>query len=90
MNNAAGNNNDIKVFVIVKLVPLLFFVMSVNSTSLSKALKVCSGENERGFSVDWKPGLKVPKRLRAALFANARRVYVSQLISEYVILPILH
>ena len=64
--------------------------MSVNSTSLAKALKVCSGENESGFSVDWKPGLKVPKRLRAALFANARRVYVSQLISEYVILPILH
>lgn len=52
MNNAAGNNNEIKVFVTVKIHSSFFVVMSVNSTSLAKALKVCSGENERAFSVD--------------------------------------
>ena len=49
MNNAAGNNNDIKVFVAVKPIPFFGGVMSFNSTSLAKALKVCSGEMKEVF-----------------------------------------
>ena len=79
MNNAAGNNNDIKVFVAVKPIPFFLGVMSFNSTSLAKALKVCSGEMKEVFllieSLDWKcPNVSVRLCLRTQgefLLANS-------------------
>ena len=61
MNNAAGNNHEIKVFVIVKPIPLFLLLCPLIRRS---------GENERGFLFI---ELSRPKLILAALSANARR-----------------